>query len=62
MPEGVDSFVVVATSPAKIYEALGQTGPTASLKEQLNEIFEKVKSRRTGLTSRKICWTTWAPR
>ena len=45
MPEGVESFVIVSASPAKIVEAIVQSGPATGLKEQMNELFEKVKTQ-----------------
>jgi hypothetical protein len=45
LPEGVDSFVVVSASPAKIVAALPSEGPTGGLKEQLDEVFEKVRTQ-----------------
>ena len=37
--------MVLSASPAKIVEAIVESGPAAGLKEQMNELFEKVKTQ-----------------
>ena len=38
MPEGVESFVTLSMSPAKVLEAINQIGLTGDAKEQIDEI------------------------
>ena len=45
MPEGVESFVMLSLSPAKALEAVGQIGPAGEVKEQIDELMEKVRSQ-----------------
>jgi hypothetical protein len=45
MPEGVESFMLLSLSPAKLIEALSQVGPAGQLKGKLDELMEKVKSQ-----------------
>jgi hypothetical protein len=45
MPEGVESFVLMSLSPAKIIEAISQLGPAGQVKGKLDELMEKVKSQ-----------------
>ena len=44
IPEGVDSFVLLSASPAKIIEALGQVG-SGDLKGKIDDLVEKVKAQ-----------------
>ncbi len=45
MPEGVESFVMLSLSPAKALEAVSQIGPAGEVKEQIDELMEKVRSQ-----------------
>jgi hypothetical protein len=45
MPEGVESFMVMSVSPAKLIEAISQLEPAGQLKGKLDELMEKVKSQ-----------------
>ena len=45
MPEGVESFVTVSLSPAKVFESINQIGAAGELKEKLDELVEKVRSQ-----------------
>ena len=44
LPEGVDSFVLLSASPAKMIEALGQVG-SGDLKGKIDDLVEKVKAQ-----------------
>ena len=45
MPEGVDSFVMMSVSPAKVLEAVSQIGPPGVVKAKIDELMEKVRAQ-----------------
>ncbi|MGA7501969.1 MAG: hypothetical protein WBX00_35180, partial [Isosphaeraceae bacterium] len=45
MPEGVESFVMMSLSPAKALETVSQIGPAGEVKEQIDELMEKIRSQ-----------------
>ena len=45
MPEGVESFVTISMSPAKVFESINQIGAAGELKEKLDELVEKIRSQ-----------------
>ena len=45
MPEGVDSFVMMSVSPAKVVEALSQVDPSGEMKAKIEELVEKLKTQ-----------------
>ena len=47
LPEGVDSFILLSASPAKMIEALGQVG-SGDLKGKIDDLVEKVKVAEPG--------------
>lgn len=45
VPEGVDSFVMLSASPAKVIEAITQLGPPGAVRARIDELYEKVQSQ-----------------
>ena len=45
MPEGVDSFVLMSVSPAKVLDAVAQVGPPGEAKAKIDEFMGKLKEQ-----------------
>jgi hypothetical protein len=45
MPEGVESFVMMSVSPAKVIKAVSQIGPPGQVKAKIDELMEKVRAQ-----------------
>ncbi len=45
MPEGVESFVMISASPAKVLEAVSQFGSAGEFKEKIDELIERLHAQ-----------------
>jgi hypothetical protein len=44
IPDGVDSFLLLSLSPAKVLDALTQIGPAGQMKAKIDEAMEKIRT------------------